>query len=300
MLRLLLVSSSCVFVAATSTACFGGECNAIIECQAPLVVDARVPLAVANTSGLGLKMCRNGTCVTGMLAGTEMRMFGAFDVDVAVKGGAAAPSDIVFTPVFAGFVNGSGDVSDGDTYEVVITNGPSVILDNTRKVDFAHGSAGCRSGSCYEASYTVTPASASGIECHMNGCPEFVASLAGTFSTSDLGTPVTVVACRNSACSTGSVTLPTANEQTSPAAQGPGLLTTVIAPSGSKFSIEVDASAGLVSATDPYHDGDVYSVTVTQASTTLLSSTQTVTYAKTFPNGAQCDSTPCLSTTISL
>ena len=155
MLRSAIVGSACALGVAGS-AC-GAHCNAIVECQPPLVVDARVSLAVAATNGLSLAFCRNQACANGTLFDGAATLSGAFTVHVTATGSATASTDVVFTPAFQGYVGGSGDVSDGDAYEVKIADGANVILDDTRTIQFAHTSPGCRSGACYAASYTIAP-----------------------------------------------------------------------------------------------------------------------------------------------
>lgn len=299
-----LVRFACfVFVTVDASAgCGTAHCNFINDCQAPLVVDANIPLAVVATDGLSLTFCRNGGCFHGALSGAAATLEGPFEVGVAAKGAADGSTDVVFTPAFAGFVDGSGDVADGDEYEVRIADGATVLLDNTRKIDFNHGSAGCRSGSCYEARYTVTPASASNIECHSNGCPFPVVTMSGTLSTSDV-TPVTVVACRNGACATGSTTLPpTANQDAVPDTPEQQILTVLLDEDIHNSGATTFATTLETFATPPegFHDGDTYWVTVTHGAATLLDWAQTVTHDKTFPNGPQCDLTPCTSATITL
>ena len=152
-----LLSASLVALAG-APACGSNRCNLIIECSAPLVVDARIPVTIDAADGLALSFCKNQVCATGTLTnGTATLVGGGLSVDVVVQNGTTSPTDLIFTPALDGFVNGSGDVADGDNYEVQIKDGATVILDDARKIEFAHTSAGCREGSCYSAGYVVSP-----------------------------------------------------------------------------------------------------------------------------------------------
>ena len=293
-----------------STASDGGaldDCGAIALCIDPVKVDARVPLDASAAEGLSLALCRNGTCSSGTLQGGVAKLGGAFDVAVKATSSAdGSTTDIVFTPAFDGYSMTTTDVKDGDQYEVRVTQGAAVILDNTRTIDFVHGTAGCRDGFCYFASYTVTPNSASNIECHTETCPTVAMQIDAAFKSTDLSTPIEAVFCRNAVCETGTRKLFSTPYTVA------GLAISANTGTVSGFGVidvetGADVSSGYTLTIEnlsfemtPLQDGDTYSLKVTQGTTTLVDWSGSVTYDKTFPNGPQCDVTPCLSRKITL
>jgi hypothetical protein len=141
--------------AAASAGCSGAQCNAIIECQNPIVVTAALPSSdAALIEGAQVTFCLNGTCVSSMVTAGAATLGGPFPVDVKVNA-----TDVVFSVQFDGYVadNNHPNVADGDHIQVQILNGASTLIDAKQTVLYTKSSPGCRDGSCYSASVTVTP-----------------------------------------------------------------------------------------------------------------------------------------------
>jgi hypothetical protein len=298
----LLVTGSLLVVAlAPLSACIRATCDAI--CVPSVGATAHVPVGAAALAGATVRFCRNGACGSATL-GAESD---AGAVTSGALSGAPFAAQVNVQDEGDGFtavgifvdVSGLSSLANGDVYSVSVADAHGAsLLSVTRPVTYDEVQS-C-GPTCKEFLMDVYPTSASGITCGDKSCVSGV-DMKGTATVSDTTQPVTVSLCRNGACGSGSVSLAAIAQHVGEQQVGnlQGAFATVVvfhSETSQTFSFEVDRRD------DPavLHDGDAYTLTMSQGTTTLVGFSSAAPYETTFPNGPQCDAFPCRHTSVSV
>jgi hypothetical protein len=272
----------------------GGECNgpgaSVDVCETMFDVGAHVPGTAASLAGASVKFCRNGDCASATLGASSASALASAALTGAAFSAEAQLSDEGdgFTVVDISLAASGLTLTDGDTYSVTIAGaGGNVLLDVSRPVtyDVVHTCG----QTCRDYSMQVYPTSTSGIVCGDKACASGALFL-GVLTTSDTRDPFHVSLCRNGACATDmGYTVGSGNSLQGRLA-GAFAADYGIQPFQDQtfdFQVSVHDDAAAL------HDGDVYTLTITQGTTTVASWSGPAPYRTTFPDGTQCDAFPC-------
>ena len=286
---------------ALSASCTRAESCDFKACTTGTTFAARLAIAPATLDGADLEVCRNGACSSrgdaiasgsGTSAGrTAFALRGALAGTGTLETVDAATSRLTITLDDPGATQADGDryaltVRDASTGATLYAIDRAVLYDRPPVPD------GC-AARCTQAQVRVYPSSASGLTCTAHACLAGL-TLRGTTRVArhDMEGG-TLRVCRNAACAGLTIgALPTATtDQAAFVVHGAVDAAIVI-------SLSADAAFGVtvVINADPADlaDGDAYQVELLNpVSGRVLGFAMPVTYAASFPDGAECDVVPC-------
>lgn len=263
-----------------------------------VTIIAHVSSTAANLKGGRLALCAHGECTLGTIEPTNE----SFDIslgtgDGTVRGMVLDEADgyslvelIAPNPVRA-----------DDVYALHITaKDGTVLLDGSRAihVDQTKEPEACPSD--WACGYTTAewyPSSITGAACASPVRCDAGVHFEATLRSTDTATPIAITACQNGVCGSDTARLPASSSGVT----GGQTFSQLVA----RYDLEASAPGVFVlklshdDDTLALKDGDSYSLTVTQGTTTLASWSGAVTYANSFPNGA-CDGVACRKATITL
>jgi hypothetical protein len=292
----ILVSAAASLVASCtrSTSCDVGACTT------GTTLTARVAIAPATLGAAGVEVCRNGACstrgdaVTSGVSGSEQR----FALRGALAGSGTITSIDAATSRLTIAIDDPGAAqADGDTYALTVRDGSSgatlYAIERTVLYDRPAVAEGCPAR-CSQAAVRVYPSSASGLTCSARACTAGL-TLRGTTRVArhDLE-GATLHVCRNATC--GGLTLTSAlpagpSDQAAFVVHGAldAAIVIAVSPDG-VFGVTVAVTADPADLTD----GDLYQVELLNpGGGRVLGFSMPVTYAESFPDGADCDVVPC-------
>jgi len=279
------------------------QCSLVVASEVD--INAHLALTPDALSEATFTFCRNAACASGtvgsvLVPDSGTANDGTFDLD-----GSLPDVSIFLDNELDGYTEvqfylpiDNVAVANGDTYRVTITDAAGATLIDVSRPAIYDNMETCGTFS-KQLRMDLYPTSASGVACSNAVCNAGV-DVTGTFDTSDFTTPVHVVLCRDETlCATGSgylSGLTTSNVQSFSGLDGDFLGSVTLQKSGSAIAYDVHS----IEDTAALHDGDVYALTITQGTSTLVSGQATATYTTTFPNGPPCDPVGCHDATLSV